>query len=122
MKNFLQRFERGAVVVVDVLLYPALPLPSANGESNKKGIGPSLNWPESSASSQTMIKAPPALYSCDWVMSGTFCLSHVSPRSVLFAGSVVSQGEMCSCPSWQRFGVMKLNRAEVWSAKSVASR
>jgi ferredoxin-NADP reductase len=39
----------------------------------------------------------------------------------LIADSEAAQGEIPSCPSWHRFGVMKLYRAEVWSARSVAN-
>src|SRR5580704_7487425 len=98
-----------------------LPPPLANGESKNMPIGPSLNFPLSSASSQMMNKAPPFLYSSDSRMSGTFCLSQVSDRKVLSVDSLAAHGEIPSCPSWQRFGVMKLYCAEVWSARSVAS-
>src|SRR6266404_27174 len=98
-----------------------LPAPLANGESKNMPIGPSLNFPLSSASSQMMNKAPPSLYSADSVIKGTFCLSQVSERNVLSADSEAAQGETPSWPSWHRFGVIKLYRAEVWSARSVAS-
>src|ERR1700730_1167643 len=92
-----------------------LPPPLANGESKNMPIGPSLNFPLSSASSQMMNKAPLSLNSSDSRMSGTFCLSQVSDRNVLSADSFASQGDTPSCPSWHRFGVMKLYLATVWS-------
>src|SRR5579864_1032676 len=95
------------------LLKALLPPPLAKGESTNMPTGPSLNFPLSSASSQMMNKAPPSLYSSDSVIRGTFCLSQVSERSVLSVDSEAAQGETPSCPSWHRFGVMKLYRAEV---------
>jgi hypothetical protein len=61
------------------------------------------------------------LYSAAFRIRGTFCLSQVSARSVLFLSSRASQGETPLWPSWHTFGVMKLYRAEVWLARSVAS-
>src|ERR1700721_4536796 len=103
------------------LLKAFLPPPFANGERMNMPIGPSLNFPLSSASSQMMNNAPPSLYSSDSIIRGTFCLSQVSERNVLSADSEAAHGEIPSCPSWHRFGVMKLYRAEVWSARSVAN-
>src|ERR1700739_1238141 len=103
------------------LVKALLPPPLANGERMNMPIGPSLNLPLSSASSQMMNNAPPSLYSSDSVIRGTFCLSQVSERNVLSVDSEEAQGEIPSWPSWQRVGVMKLYRAEVWSARSVAS-
>src|SRR5438046_10272069 len=98
-----------------LLLKPLLPPPLAKGDNKNMPIGPSLNFPLSSASSQMMNKAPPSLYSSDSRIRGTFCLSQVSDRNVLSAGSFASQGDTPSCPSWHRFGVMKLYCATVWS-------
>src|ERR1700730_18746764 len=104
-----------------LLLKAFLPPHLSNGESKNMPIGPSLNFPLSSASSQMMNKAPPSLYSSDSRMSGTFCLSQVSDRNVLSAGSFASQGDTASCPSWHKFGVMNLCRAEVCLARSVGN-
>src|SRR5213080_3456546 len=107
-----------------LLLKPLLPPPLAKGDNKNMPIGPSLNFPLSSASSQMMNKAPPSLYSSDSRIrvtfclsqvsdrnvlsagsfaSHTFCLSQVSDRNVLSAGSFASQGDTPSCPSWHRF-------------------
>src|SRR2546430_8661843 len=82
-----------------LLLKPLLPPPLAKGDNKNMPIGPSLNFPLSSASSQMMNKAPPSLYSSDSRIRGTFCLSQVSDRNVLSAGSFASQGDTPSCPS-----------------------
>jgi hypothetical protein len=69
-EDFLQRFQRGTVVVVDGIAKAFLPPPFANGERMNMPIGPSLNFPLSSASSQMMKSAPPSLYSSDSVIRG----------------------------------------------------
>jgi hypothetical protein len=44
-EDFLQRFQRGTVVVVDGIAKTFLPPPFANGERMNMPIGPSLNFP-----------------------------------------------------------------------------
>src|SRR5207247_10042886 len=104
-----------------LLLKPLLPPPLAKGDNKNMPIGPSLNFPLSSASSQMMNKAPPSLSSSDSRIRGTFCLSQVSDRNVLSADSFASQGDTPSCPSSHRFSVVKLYCATLRTSRSVAS-
>lgn len=60
-EDLLHRFQCGAVVVVNVIAVSLLASTFRIRRKQKTGIGPSLNWSVSSASSQMMNKAPPSL-------------------------------------------------------------
>src|SRR5580692_11667330 len=85
-----------------LLLKAFLPPPLANGESKNMPIGPSLNFPLSSASSQMMNKAPPSLYSSD------------SRMSVLLKPGIGSQRIICRFVRITRRHTLVPVMAQVW--------
>ena len=62
VEDLLDRLQRRAVVVTDVVRVPVVSLPLANGESRNIPIGSSFYAPLSSASSQMMSRAPFAIF------------------------------------------------------------